>query len=190
MRDEQIGLSVRCQVRHDLGRRNAFPSFIEPREPRILRVTAIGRDNLEFGFNDIAGTATRFVHYSAFAPDLHRGVVSCGKISCSVRPATRQQRQAPAARTRGEGALRAAASQAALRPDEALDGAREQEQIGLPVGRKVGDDLFRWYRHPVIFQPSIPAIFGIAFVAGSILNLVLTVSAMPQQNSDLGSRLR
>jgi hypothetical protein len=47
-----------------------------------------------------------------------------------------------------------------------LNGAREQKQIGLPVGRKVGDDLFRWYPNPVIFQPSVPAIFGIAFVAG------------------------
>jgi hypothetical protein len=29
MRDEQIRLSVRCRVRHNLGRRNAFPSFIK-----------------------------------------------------------------------------------------------------------------------------------------------------------------
>ena len=46
-----------------------------------------------------------------------------------------------------------------------MDRIGEQKQIGLPVGREVGDDLFRRHPDPFVFQPSVPAIFGIAFVA-------------------------
>ena len=52
-----------------------------------------------------------------------------------------------------------------------MDRIGEQKQIGLPVRREVGDDLFRRHPDPFVFQPSVPAIFGIAFVAGLDLEL-------------------
>ena len=57
-------------------------------------------------------------------------------------------------------------SKSTLWSDKALDRIGEQKQIGLPVRREVGNDLFRRHLDPLVFQPSIPAIFGIAFVAG------------------------
>ena len=47
-----------------------------------------------------------------------------------------------------------------------MDRIGKQKQIGLPVRREVGNDLFRRHPDPFVFQPSVPAIFGIAFVAG------------------------
>ena len=47
-----------------------------------------------------------------------------------------------------------------------MDRVGEQEQIGLTVGRKVGDNLFRRHQNPFVFKPGIPAIFGMLAVAG------------------------
>src|SRR3954453_4067672 len=84
--DEQICLPIWREVRHNLGRRNTFPSFIKPREPRILWMTAIGRDNLEIGFNDIAGTATRSVIFVRTRPCIGALQVAEKVLIRSVRP--------------------------------------------------------------------------------------------------------
>ena len=52
-----------------------------------------------------------------------------------------------------------------------MDRIGEQKQIGLPVGREVGDDLFRGHPDPFVFQPGVPAILGIVLIAGLDLKL-------------------
>jgi hypothetical protein len=58
--NEQIGLTIRCMVRHDLVRRNQNPRVIEPSVPAILRIAhvVIAQDPKP-RLHDIARAATR-----------------------------------------------------------------------------------------------------------------------------------
>src|SRR5262249_49542375 len=49
-------------------------------------------------------------------------------------------------------------SKAALRSDEALNGARQHEQIGLAVRRELVEDFLRRDRRPRPIEPCIPLI--------------------------------
>jgi hypothetical protein len=84
----------------------------------------------------------------------------------------------------------AIALKATLGPDEALNGPGEQEKIGLTIGHKVGDNLSGGTKTHWSLSQAYQRSSGCLLSPASTLNLVLTVSAMPQQNSDLGSMLR
>ena len=54
---------------------------------------------------------------------------------------------------------------AALRPDEALNGRAHHKEIGLPIGGVVLHDFFRRDFDPFISYPGVPAVLGIPSIA-------------------------
>src|SRR5262245_37157558 len=89
-----------------------------------------------------------------------------------------------------KGSRRRARSKPAFGPNEALDGAGQHEQVGLPVRGMMLDDLLRRDPGPRVVEPGVPDVVGMFSTGAVDLEPRFHDVGGPQQYSDLGSSLR